>query len=398
MTANQTPPVHDRSVAALIRDRMVGLADILKDIRKNLRVKKMDAISLESIAPGTLPADIPPESFTTEPSLTNLERTQVAIVASLRAMGKELFATLHAKASSIVARYQILTDTKTPDLARRIVTTLYKLKDILDDKAVAHELVAKFNGSLERMDAALADHHADALVKTYYSDTPLRRYLVRVSESLADGQYFDAIQKHVNAVKTCLENNDAVVTVADCPIIANAEEAINAFRLPERYNPAEVAKAIELLVERLKADEQPVKLEFSARVILDYPLGIDYGNRVKVHADKLQALVAVSEITPHEATQSDVGDVLRLYDSILMNLEFLENHENTMSSVTLSVTNLCQGIIKHAAEPLTDALAAYYVLVGAHGADVHEDMPAIKEALEELLILVKFLGADQYNF
>lgn len=389
-----------KTVAVLIRDRMMGLADMLKDIKKTLRVKKMDAVALESISPGILPTEIPPETFTEEPSPTNVEKTTSAIVGAFKMLTKDLFVSLHDRVTSVIARYQYWFEMRNVNLATRTVNALFKLKEIIEANNVTHDATENFKRCLAEFDRVIDENYSDDLLKTYFADTPLRRYLDKVAETVGNGEYFEELIKKFATANERLRGMGETVHSLGMNVPATAD-VMGEFHLPNCYKLDEVAQAVELLVERLKSTDQQKNSDFTVRAITTMPIGVDFLNRVQNHRDKMNELLHASEdlsksVGNIDPSLVDVDEILRIHDSLLANVEFLHHYDQTMATVAKSLNDTCDSIKNNGYNAVQAALEAYYVVVGTLGANGTDELATLKKELDELSIILEYYSKNDW--
>lgn len=383
-----------RAAIAIIRDRMQGLADMLKDIRKTLRVKKMDAVALESLVPGILPAEIPPQTFTEAPSPTNVGKTQSAILTAFRALAKDLFVTLHDRAVSLIARYQFFTNYKDFDTTQRALKLFYGIADLIEQHKVEHPDAQGFLSTLQQMEQGVMQQHSDSLLASYFEDTPLRRYLNKVTESLVSGEYFEAIEAKLLEAKESLDSKSELMALS-LRIPVRGGDTISELHLPLNYTADEVAAAVELLVQKLKENREQTEVQFKLRNVLTMSEHVKFMNHIRVHQGKLNDILRASEALTSAVESVDPGitpvqDLLAVHDTLLANLNVLDHHDRTMGMVSKSIDTLCTSVLASGWPTAMRAQEAYFVLAGIIGDQPGNGLGELKKELDYLLPILEY--------
>lgn len=172
------------STTEQLKEKAQVLEEILTDVQKDLTVSKDQAVAIESFAPGLLPREVSVHSFTAIPSKTNLSATTQALTEGVRQSVGEAFAQLAAHAEQLSLNFP-------PEHPANPVTSQWDIaKDAIKIMEAIAALAEKFNRghpshmnfvkSYQEYAMSLAGTTPE-VIKQYYTNTGLRRYIVSTS-------------------------------------------------------------------------------------------------------------------------------------------------------------------------------------------------------------------------
>lgn len=395
------------STTEQLKEKAQVLEEILIDVQKDLAVSKDQAVAIESFAPGLLPREVSVNSFTEIPSAINLSATTQALAEGVRQSVEEAFNQLAAKAerlsndfppehpaNPVTAQWTIAKD------AVKILETVAGLAGRFDQGNSSH---AQFVKEYQEYTASLAAI-APELIKQYYTDTGLRRYIMSTSGA-AEGYIANTRSKAEVFTQTFADETPAKSSILKqtwnvLPLIIQAIKdfcfPIVGTGYPKTQYPldveAEVSEAVLSYVERLAAKQSETHAQFT---LTDYvtkhhilqEFGALYDRRylVKEAAEATQACAtAAGTMNPANMTAQYAFNMHAALDN---NWRYMGHTGTLMQTVIEAETEFAEHVVRTAYPLVQKAAEIYFVVSRILPAD--EQWEGMKELIDQTLPMLE---------
>lgn len=399
------------STTEQLKEKAQALEEILIDVQKDLAVSKDQAVAIESFAPGLLPRKVSVNSFTEIPSKTNLSATTQALTEGVQQAVGEAFKQLAARAEQLSLDFP----PEHPDIP---VTTQWRIaRDAITILEAIGQMAEKFDRSHPSHMSFVQDYQeyaksllaiAPEVIKSYYTDTGLRRYILNTS---------DAAEGYIAGTKTKAEQFTDIFKGADMdtkklkwvvlPLIVKAivdfcfpitGSGISDVEYPLDVE-AEVSEAVLAYVDRLAAkqsesSEQFTLMDYATKHHILQDFGALYDRRylVKEAAEATYGCaVAAGTMNP---AQVSAEHAFNMHTSMDNNWRYMGHTGTLMQTVIEAESEFAEHVVR-TAFPLVQKAAEIY-FVSATILPEEEQLEGMKQLIAKTLPMLEQKHSSSY--
>lgn len=267
------------STTEQLKEKAQALEEILIDVQKDLAVSKDQAVAIESFAPGLLPREASVQSFTEIPSKTNLSATTQALTEGVRQSVGEAFQQLAARAEQLSLDFPPahpdIPVTSIWDSARDTIRILEAIVQLSERFPAGNPTHTSFLNAYREYTTTLLSV-APEVIKSYYTDTGLRQYIVNTS-SAAEG-YIVGTKTKAEQITEVFNGTNTDAKKLKWNVLPLIVKAISDFCFPISATgsigmgyplniEAEVSEAVLAYVDRMAAKQGECSSHFA---LMDY--------------------------------------------------------------------------------------------------------------------------------
>lgn len=349
-------PLTDKQKDAVIQDKLHALRDALRDVEKNMTVKKLTIASLESIVPLARPATLPLESYTIDESPTNVEPTIVLLNRCYKELVLERFESLQYKADTVAAHNAVANDSGTPTETMNAINQLRTFSecyqhlcqtlatgntDVLQEQIVANASLPKFDQ--DQFKALMLKPLRNGIDYSFSIGNDLVRYLTVLKDCYqskeAGEQVVELNVKALNDIKADCKDRSKVYRLPNDALQAIAQMA----NLGETANREDLAEYIHLMYDKMKTNAVPNDSTAWSRIDEYLNRASDFLSKPNASFFYVDAAKKLSELRNYvsdswQPTYDSRDGILAIYhglnefwssaDIVLRVLDMTENHIN----------------------------------------------------------------------
>lgn len=399
------------STTEQLKEKAQALEEILIDVQKDLTVSKDQAVAIESFAPGLLPREVSVHSYTEIPSKTNLSATTQALTEGVQQAVGEAFKQLAARAEQLSLdfppEHPDIPVTTQWGIARDAIKILEAIAQLAEKFDRGHPSHMSFTKDYQEYASSLLATTPE-VIKSYYTDTGLRRYIMSTSGA-AEG-YIEGTKTKAEQFTEVFNGVDTDTKKLKWNVLPLIVKAISDFCFPitgsgvsDVYYPldveAEVSEAVLAYVDRLAAKQSESSAHFT---LMDYAtkhhilqeFGALYDRRylVKEAAEATYGCaVAAGTMNP---AQVSAEHAFNMHTSMDNNWRYMGHTGTLMQTVIEAESEFAEHVVR-TAYPLVQKAAEIY-FVSATILPEEEQLEGMKQLIAKTLPMLEQKHSSSY--